>query len=99
LPANGTTRLRATAAHALSPVGERRSRRALRVVLSHYVTNGLSAALGLMLVSGDVHQFLGISDFFLSRSQEHRCRAFKVGQFSIDGPFEQRGAGAAGRSG
>ncbi|MEO8120931.1 MAG: FUSC family membrane protein, partial [Rhodoferax sp.] len=38
---------------------ERRTRAALRVVLSHYVANGLSAALGLLLISGGVHLFLG----------------------------------------
>ncbi|WP_114973944.1 FUSC family protein [Rhodoferax ferrireducens] len=38
---------------------ERRTRAALRVVLSHYVANGLSAALGLLLISGSVHLFLG----------------------------------------
>ena len=39
--------------------GEHRSRRALRMLLSHYVTTGLSAALGLLLVSVSVHQFAG----------------------------------------
>ncbi len=34
-------------------------RRALRVALSYYVTNGLSAALGMLLISGGVHLFLG----------------------------------------
>jgi len=38
---------------------ERRARLALRVALSHYVTNGLSAALGLLLISGGVQFFLG----------------------------------------
>src|SRR5665647_762593 len=38
---------------------ERRSRAALRVALSYYVANGLSAALGLLLISGGVHLFLG----------------------------------------
>ncbi|MDO8251881.1 MAG: FUSC family membrane protein, partial [Rhodoferax sp.] len=38
---------------------ERRTRAALRVVLSHYVANGLSAALGLLLISGSVHLLLG----------------------------------------
>ena len=32
---------------------------ALRVLLSHYVLNGLSAALGLLLISGSVHYLLG----------------------------------------
>jgi uncharacterized membrane protein YccC len=31
----------------------------LRIVLSHYVANGLSAALGLLLITGLVHLFLG----------------------------------------
>lgn len=38
---------------------ERRSRVALRVALSYYVANGLSAAFGLLLISGSVHLFLG----------------------------------------
>jgi len=38
---------------------ERRIRAALRVALSHYVMNGLSAALGLLLISTAVHLFLG----------------------------------------
>jgi len=38
---------------------ERRTRAALRVALSHYVANGLSAALGLLLISGGVHLFFG----------------------------------------
>jgi len=33
--------------------------RALRVVLSYYVTNGLEAALGLLVISGLVHLFFG----------------------------------------
>jgi uncharacterized membrane protein YccC len=41
----------------LSP--ERRTRAVLRVVLSYYVTIGLSAAFGLLLISGAVHLFLG----------------------------------------
>lgn len=36
-----------------------RFRAALRVLLSHYVLNGLSAALGLLLISGSVHYLLG----------------------------------------
>ncbi|VWX62185.1 Uncharacterized membrane protein YccC [Burkholderiales bacterium 8X] len=36
-----------------------RLRRAMRVALSHYVTNGISVAVGLMLVSGLVHLWLG----------------------------------------
>ncbi len=31
----------------------------LRIALSHYVTNGLSAALGLLLISGSIHLWLG----------------------------------------
>jgi hypothetical protein len=31
----------------------------LRIVLSDYAANGLSAALGLMLISGGVHLFVG----------------------------------------
>ena len=38
---------------------ESRTRAALRVALSYYVANGLSAALGLFLISGGVHLFLG----------------------------------------
>ena len=38
---------------------ERRIRAALRVALSHYVANGLSAALGLLLIAGGVHLVLG----------------------------------------
>ncbi|WP_422823408.1 FUSC family membrane protein [Variovorax rhizosphaerae] len=36
-----------------------RTRAALRVALSHYVANGLSVALGLFLISGAVHLWLG----------------------------------------
>lgn len=36
-----------------------RQRHALRVALSYYVTNGLSAALGLLLISAGVHLWLG----------------------------------------
>lgn len=43
----------------MSRSSERRTRVALRVALSYYVANGLSAALGLMLISGGVHFFLG----------------------------------------
>lgn len=38
---------------------ERRTRAVLRVALSYYVANGLSAALGLLLISGGVHLLLG----------------------------------------
>lgn len=38
---------------------ERRTRAVLRVALSHYVTIGLSAACGLLLISGVVHLFFG----------------------------------------
>ncbi len=37
----------------------RRKRAALRIALSYYVSNGLSAALGLLLISGAVHLLLG----------------------------------------
>ena len=32
---------------------------ALRIALSHYVANGLSAALGLLLISGSIHLLFG----------------------------------------
>jgi uncharacterized membrane protein YccC len=38
---------------------ERYQRDALRIALSHYVTNGLSAALGLLLITGCIHLLLG----------------------------------------
>jgi uncharacterized membrane protein YccC len=38
---------------------ERYQREALRIALSHYVTNGLSAALGLLLITGSIHLLLG----------------------------------------
>ena len=38
---------------------ERRRSRMLRVLLSHYVTTGASAAFGLLLVSTAVHHFMG----------------------------------------
>ncbi|MDO9145628.1 FUSC family membrane protein [Rhodoferax sp.] len=38
---------------------ERYQREALRIALSHYVTNGLSAALGLLLIAGSIHLLLG----------------------------------------
>jgi uncharacterized membrane protein YccC len=38
---------------------ERYQREALRIALSYYVTNGLSAALGLLLISGTIHMLLG----------------------------------------
>lgn len=38
---------------------ERRTRAGLRVLLSYYVANGLSAALGLLLISAGVHGLLG----------------------------------------
>jgi uncharacterized membrane protein YccC len=44
---------------ALPPALERRVRPALRVALSSYVTNGFSAAFGLVLISGLVHLVLG----------------------------------------
>ena len=40
-------------------LSERRKRAALRIALSHYVANGLSAALGLLLISGVIHLWLG----------------------------------------
>jgi uncharacterized membrane protein YccC len=36
-----------------------RTRAALRVALSHYIANGLSVALGLLLISAGVHTWLG----------------------------------------
>jgi len=38
---------------------ERYQRDALRIALSHYVTIGMSAALGLLLISGSIHLLLG----------------------------------------
>lgn len=38
---------------------ERYQRDALRIALGHYVTNGLSAALGLLLITGGIHLLLG----------------------------------------
>ena len=38
---------------------ERRRQAAVRIALSHYLTNGLSAALGLLLISGGIHLTLG----------------------------------------
>lgn len=38
---------------------ERHKRDALRIVLSHYVTNGMSAALGLLVITGSIHLLLG----------------------------------------
>jgi uncharacterized membrane protein YccC len=43
----------------IPPILDRRARSAVRVALSYYVTNGLSAALGLLLISGGVHLLLG----------------------------------------
>jgi uncharacterized membrane protein YccC len=42
----------------MPPSSERRIRAVLRVALSYYVTIGLSAAFGLLLISGAVHLFL-----------------------------------------
>lgn len=42
-----------------APYFSLRKRHALRVALSYYVTNGLSAALGLLLISAGVHLWLG----------------------------------------
>jgi len=38
---------------------ERYQREVLRIALSHYVTNGLSAALGLLLITGSIYLLLG----------------------------------------
>ncbi len=38
---------------------EQHKRAALRIALSYYVSNGMSAALGLLLISGTVHLLLG----------------------------------------
>jgi uncharacterized membrane protein YccC len=38
---------------------ERHGRSALRIVLSYYITSGMSAALGMLLISGGVHLLLG----------------------------------------
>ena len=43
---------------ALHP-SDQRKRQALRIALSYYVSNGMSAALGLLLISGTVHLLLG----------------------------------------
>ena len=43
----------------MPPSPERRIRAVLRVALSHYVTIGVSAAFGLLLISGLVYLFLG----------------------------------------
>lgn len=43
----------------MPPSSERRIWAVLRVALSYYVTIGLSAAFGLLLISGAVHLFLG----------------------------------------
>jgi hypothetical protein len=43
----------------MPPFAERRTRAVLHVALSYYVTIGLSAAFGLLLISGAVHLFLG----------------------------------------
>ena len=38
---------------------ENRTRAMLRILLSHYVANGFSAALGLLLITGGIHIFIG----------------------------------------
>ncbi|MDO9145176.1 FUSC family membrane protein [Rhodoferax sp.] len=38
---------------------ERYQREALRIALSYYVSNGLAAALGLLLITGSIHLLLG----------------------------------------
>ena len=43
----------------LPVLSDRRKKAILRIALSHYVTNGLSAALGLLVISGSVHLLLG----------------------------------------
>ncbi|MDI1246682.1 MAG: FUSC family membrane protein [Rhodoferax sp.] len=43
----------------MSSKAERFQRDALRIALSHYVTNGLAAALGLLLITGLIHLLLG----------------------------------------
>ena len=43
----------------LPVLSDRRQKAILRIALSHYVTNGLSAALGLLVISGTVHLLLG----------------------------------------
>jgi uncharacterized membrane protein YccC len=40
-------------------LSEHRKRQALHIALSYYVSNGLSAALGLLLISASVHLLLG----------------------------------------
>lgn len=39
----------------INKISDRHSRAVLRIVLSYYVANGLSAALGLLLISGGIH--------------------------------------------
>lgn len=46
-------------ANVATTAAARRTRAALRVALSHYVLCGLSVALGLLLISGGVHLWLG----------------------------------------
>lgn len=41
------------------PMLKLQPRTALRIALSHYVCNGITAALGLLLISGVIHYFLG----------------------------------------
>ena len=43
----------------LPVLSDSRKKAILRIALSHYVTNGLSAALGLLVISGTVHLLLG----------------------------------------
>ncbi len=49
----------ADAASAATTAAARRTRAALRIALSHYVLCGLSVAIGLFLISGGVHLWLG----------------------------------------
>lgn len=52
-------RMSSVASQPAARFSSRRARTALRVALSYYVTNGLSTALGLLLISGTVHLLLG----------------------------------------
>ena len=70
----------------MPPSPERRTRDLLRIALIHDVTIGLSAAFGLLLISGAVHLFLGAfaaaaasvggpgSLFYCSAAQADRLR-------------------------
>lgn len=43
----------------INKISGHHTRAALRIILSYYVANGLSAALGLLLISGGIHFFCG----------------------------------------